>query len=250
MIRRIIPILLLREDSLVKTKQFKDPVYIGDPLNAIKIFNEKLVDEIIVLDTLAAVKKSTIQYDFLKEMAGECFMPLSYGGGVNTIEDIRKVLQTGIEKVIITTAAADNPGFIKEASERFGSSTIVVGIDYKRDILGRIRVMVKGGTKSAGTDPITFARMAEDQGAGEIVLQSIDRDGTQNGYDLDMLEKILIEVNIPVIVSGGAGKLQHLKEAIHLGASAVAAGSLFVFRGTREAIIISYPRQEDDRYYR
>jgi len=245
MIKRIIPILLLQEDSLVKTKNFRDPVYIGDPLNAIKIFNDKQVDEIIVLDTLATVKGTPIQYDLLREMAGECFMPLSYGGGITSLEDIKKLLQTGIEKVVITTAMAEHPLMVKAAAERFGSSTIIAGIDYKKDLLGRPRVMIHGGTKHTGKDPVAYAQWAEEMGAGEIMLQSIDKEGTQSGYDLDLLKKVLESVQLPVIVSGGAGSLLHLREAIQSGATAVAAGSLFVFRVSREAKMISYPRPEE-----
>jgi len=245
MLKRVIPILLLEHENLVKTKKFKDPKYIGDPINAIKIFNEKLVDEILVMDILATSKGSPIQYGLLREMAGECFMPLCYGGGVRDITSIRKILQAGIERVAITTALHTDPTFVREAIKIFGSSTIVAGIDYKKDIIGRNRVYISSGNEKTSKDPVSFAGELAEIGVGEILLHNIEREGTYGGYDLDMLEKVLKKADIPVMILGGAKDLDDIKAAFTLGAGGAVAGNLFVFRGNRDAILINYPKYEE-----
>lgn len=243
---RVIPVLLLKNSGLVKTVQFKNPVYIGDPINAVKIFNDKEVDELIFLDITAGPVNKTPPFRLLADIASECFMPLCYGGGINSIDEIREVLNLGIEKVSINTFAAKNPGFIREASEKFGSSTIVVSIDVKKNFFGKYEVYSNSGKINTKMDPVKFAVEMNKYGAGELLLNSIDCDGIMNGYDVELLKKVTGEVDIPVVACGGAGNLQHFKSAIQQGgASAVAAGSMFVFHGPRKGILISYPSQQN-----
>lgn len=243
---RIIPSLLLRGRGLVKTVKFVDPKYVGDPVNAVRIFNEKEVDELLLLDVGATKTGKPPQFDLIAEIAQECFMPLAYGGGVRDCESMSKLFNLGIEKVAINSAAAENPGLVREASQAFGSQSIVVSIDVKRKWLGGYEVYTEGGTKRTGLDPVAFARRMEAQGAGEILINSIDRDGTMLGYDLDLVSSVSHSVGIPVIACGGAGKIRDLSDAIKLGgASASAAGSMFVFQGKHRAVLISYPEYRE-----
>lgn len=239
---RIIPILLLKGSGLYKTLKFKDPKYIGDPLNAVKIFNEKEVDELIVLDITAGLENRKPNYDLLYQMAGECFMPLGYGGGVSTVEEIRKLISLGIEKVSINSNAV-NLDFIKEAAEVFGSSTIVVSMDVKKNFFGKYEVYTKSGTQNTKMDAVKFSTEINKAGAGELLINSIDKDGTMQGYDLELIKSISVEIGIPVIACGGAGQINHFKQAINAGASAIAAGSMFLFHGKHRAVLISYPEQ-------
>ncbi|MDQ3190552.1 MAG: AglZ/HisF2 family acetamidino modification protein [Bacteroidota bacterium] len=239
---RIIPVLLLKNGGLVKTTKFKDPKYIGDPINAVKIFNEKEADELMFLDILATSEKKNPQLGFLEKIAGECFMPLSYGGGIRSLEIIKEILKVGIEKVVINTFAIENPQFIQSATEKYGTSTIAVSIDVKKNFWGKNEIWVNGGKKNSGKDPVQFAIEMDKRGAGELIINSIDRDGTMEGYDLELIKKIACEVNMPVIACGGAGKIEHFNEAINYsGASSVAAGSMFVFHGKHRAVLITYP---------
>ena len=240
---RVIPCLLLRNRGLVKTVKFKDPAYVGDPLNAVKIFNEKEVDEIIVLDTLASVDAGAPpQFDLISDIASQCFMPLAYGGGVRTLDDIHRLMTLGVEKVSINTAAIERPQFINDAAERFATSTIIVAIDYRRELFGKLRVYTRGGKRRTGRELADFAREAAERGAGELLINSIDRDGTMNGYDLDTLRRVTESVGVPVIACGGAGQLGHFAAAVKKGGvSAVAAGSMFVFHGKHRAVLINYP---------
>lgn len=245
-ITRVIPVLLLKNAGLVKTTQFKDPKYIGDPLNAVKIFNEKEVDELIFLDILATPEKKKIPLQFLEQVAQECFMPLAYGGGIKTVDEIREILKVGVEKVIINTQAVENKDFIREAVERHGSSTICVSIDVRKNFWGKYEVFTHGGRINTKLDPIKFAIEMDQSGAGELMINSIDRDGTMKGYDCDLIKKVTNEVGMPVIACGGAGTINDFAEAVNeAGASAVAAGSMFVFHGKHRAVLISYPDQMD-----
>jgi cyclase len=240
---RVIPVLLLKNAGLVKTQKFKNPKYVGDPINAIKILNEKEVDELIFLDITASKEHKKPNLKLLNEIATECFMPLCYGGGIKTIEDIKNIISCGVEKVSLNTIAIENPDFVKSASDIFGSSTIVVSIDVKKNFWGKKIIYSYSGTKSTGLDPISFAVEMQKKGAGELLINSIDKDGMMNGYDYELIKQISKEVDIPVIACGGAGELKHLKEAINAGASAVAAGSMFVFHGKHRAVLINYPSQ-------
>lgn len=239
---RCIPVLLLQNAALVKTVQFQNPKYIGDPLNAVRIFNEKEVDELVFLDLDASVKGTSIPFQLLEEISEECFMPLSYGGGIKTIEDIRRVIQIGIEKVIIGTEAAENPGFVKQAAAEFGSSTICVSLDIQKNA-SAYHLYTRSGTKLMQADPVEYAQKLEELGVGELLIHSIDREGMRNGYDLDLIRTIRNAVKIPIIASGGAGTLDDLCQGVEAGASAVAAGSMFVFHGRHQAVLISYPDQ-------
>ncbi|MGQ0829489.1 MAG: AglZ/HisF2 family acetamidino modification protein [Bacteroidota bacterium] len=239
---RIIPVLLLKGTGLYKTVKFKEPKYIGDPLNAVKIFNEKEVDELIVLDITSGIENRKPNYDMLYQLAGECFMPLGYGGAVSSVEEIRKLISLGIEKISINSNAV-NIDFIKEAADVFGSSTLVVSMDVKKNFWGKYEVYIKSGTHNTKMEAAKFAVEINKAGAGELLINSIDRDGMMQGYDLDLVKSISGEIDIPLIACGGAGEIDHFKQAINAGASAVAAGSMFVLHGKHRAVLISYPEQ-------
>jgi imidazole glycerol-phosphate synthase subunit HisF len=243
---RVIPVLLLRNLGLVKSIKFKDYKYIGDPINAVRIFNDLRADELVFLDINASKEKRKISLDFVRKVGDECNMPFSVGGGIRTIEDIREVLMSGAEKVVINTAAVEDPEFIRQASEEFGSSTIVVCIDVRKKFFGDNIVCIYSGSKSTTYDPADYARLMAEKGAGEILIQSISNDGMMQGYDLNLISEISNAVTIPVIACSGAGNIQDLKQAIVMGnASAVAAGSLFVYFGPRRAVLINYPNKEE-----
>jgi len=246
--KRIIPVLLLRGNGFVKTQNFKNPVYLGDCFNTVRLFNEKEVDELMILDITATPEKKSINIGLLRELASECFMPLSYGGGIRSLDDMRQLFKAGFEKVSLNTEAARNPTIIRDASREFGEQSIIVSIDMRRKMFGGYEVYVNGGRKGTGTDPVTAAKRAVDFGAGEILLNSIDRDGNMNGFDLGIIRMVADAVPVPLIACGGAGSLNHFREAIHEGgASAVAAGSFFVFTGKHRAVLITYPSQNDAR---
>jgi len=247
-IPRVIPCLLLKNKGLVKTLKFKQPKYLGDPINIVRIFNDKEVDELVLLDITATVDGRGPQFELLRNLTSECFMPLAYGGGIRTMDDVRTLLSIGIEKVILNTAAVENPGLIRMAADYAGSQAVVVSIDVKQDRLGRSEVFARSGQKATGLDPTLHARTAEAHGAGELLLNSIDRDGVMGGYHIELTRRIADAVGIPVVACGGAGKIQDLADVIHLGgASAAAAGSLFVFHGPLRGVLISYPSREELR---
>jgi len=239
---RVIPILLLKELGLVKSIQFKDHRYIGDPINAVKIFNDLKADELVFLDILASKEKRTISLDFVRNVGDEANMPFAIGGGIHTIQQIKEIINAGAEKVIINSYAAENPYFVKQASDEFGSSTIVISIDVKKKILGKKQVYTLGGRKATGIDPREFSKLMEDKGAGEIIINSIEKDGLMTGYDFDLVKKVSQAVKIPVVAAGGAGNYQDFERAINKSyASAVSAGSMFVYHGPRKAVLINYP---------
>lgn len=243
---RVIPVLLIQKGGLVKSVKFKHHKYVGDPINAVKIFNDKEVDEIIILDISATTEKRGPNLEQIKEMTSEAFMPLGYGGGITTLKEIELLIAAGVEKVIINSAAVANPKLISEAAKYTGSQSIVVSMDIKKNIWGKYKVYVKSGTENTNLDPVDYAKQCEHNGAGEIFLNSIDKDGTYEGYDLALLQKISFAVTIPVIACGGAGSVNDFSEAIKKGhASAVAAGSFFVFQRPHNAVLISYPSQEE-----
>ncbi|OQX21576.1 MAG: imidazole glycerol phosphate synthase subunit HisF [Candidatus Altiarchaeales archaeon A3] len=243
---RVIPVLLLRNKGLLKTVEFKEGKYIGDPINAVKIFNEKEVDELIFLDITASKEQREPNFEVIRDIATECFMPFGYGGGIKTIQHIKKLFSLGVEKAVINSYAIENPSFIKEASDFFGSQSIVVSIDVKKSLMGKYKVYNCSKNKLTDLDPVEFSIKMESLGCGEIFLNSVDRDGTMKGYDIDLIKKVTNEVNIPVIACGGAGKLEDFRDAVKQGnASAVAAGSLFVFHGKYKAVLINYPSQEE-----
>ncbi|HXT16703.1 MAG TPA: AglZ/HisF2 family acetamidino modification protein [Gemmatimonadaceae bacterium] len=238
---RVIPTLLLHRGGLVKTERFRKPKYVGDPINAARIFNEKEVDELVVLDIGATVEGREPDMRRIEELAGECFMPLAYGGGIRTLEQVGRILTVGIEKVVLNSVLASNPAVVSEASRMAGSQSVVVSIDARRRWWGAYRTYTRGGRTSTGLHPVEAAKRAEDLGAGEILLTSIDREGTYRGYDLELIAAVSSAVTIPVVACGGARQIDDLAAAIGAGASASAAGSLFVFNGPHRAVLISFP---------
>jgi len=243
---RVIPTLLLRGAGLVKTIRFRDPVYVGDPINAIRIFNDKEVDELVLLDITASRGNKGPAFSTIEKIANECFMPVAYGGGISSMDEIRKVLSAGIEKVVINTAALMNPKFVRDAVKEFGSQAIVVSVDVKRTWRGRYEVYGDGGVRPTGHEPVLFARQMQDLGAGEILLTAIDRDGTMKGYDIELIARVTSTLSIPVIACGGAGAIADFGQAAEQGgAAAVAAGAMFVFHGRHRAVLITYPSQAE-----
>lgn len=238
---RVIPCLLLHGQGLVKTVRFKQPSYVGDPINAVRIFNEREVDELAFLDITATRERREPPFDTVRDIAGECFMPVCYGGGIRTVEHARRLFALGIEKVLINTAAEELPALVTDTADAFGSQSVMVGVDVRCDWLGRPRVYTRGGSRNTGRDPIEYAREMAERGAGEIFLNAIDRDGTMAGFDLELVTAVSCAVSIPLIACGGAGSVADLSAAVAAGASAVAAGSLFVFTGPRRAVLINYP---------
>jgi len=243
---RIIPVLLLYNLGLVKSVKFKNYRYIGDPINAVKIFNDKKADELVFFDINASKENRLISLDFVKKVGDEANMPFAVGGGIKTIKDIRDILENGAEKIIINTKALENPEFIKEASDAFGSSTIVVCLDVKKNIFGSYQLVCRNAEKKTKEDFIKFAQRIEEYGAGEIIVQSVDRDGTYLGFDIGIIKKISEAVSVPVVALGGARNYNDFNIAVKKGlASAVAAGSLFVYHGPLRAVLISYPTKNE-----
>ncbi len=249
---RLIPCLLLKGKGLVKGIKFKDHTYVGDPINAIRIFNETAVDELIFRDSPATAERRTPPLDLIQTIADQCLMPFAVGGGITTVQQARDILSRGAEKVCINTATVENPEIISQVSETFGTQAVVVSIDFKRNWRGRNETQIRCGSKSVKRHPVDFAQEAESLGAGEILLNAIDRDGTQAGYDIDMIQQVAQVVTVPVIACGGAGRNEDFIDALKDGhASAVAAGSLFVFHGRRRAVLINFPSKTDrERIYK
>lgn len=241
---RVIPCLLLKNEGLVKSVKFKNPTYVGDPINAVKIFNDKEVDELLFIDIEATKKGREPNYDLISRISGEAFMPFGYGGGITRVEQVQKLTRLGVEKVAINAYARKNPDFITQAAEVAGSSSVVAAIDVKKDLLGRYRVYDYTQQKTTSLDPIEFAQLMEHKGAGEIFFNSVDRDGTFSGYDTELIKKVAQALTVPVVASGGAGSIMHFADAVKSGASAVAAGSFFIFYGPHRAVLITYPEKQ------
>ncbi len=243
---RVIPALLLKGQGLVKTVKFKEPKYLGDPINIVRIFNDKEVDELVLLDITATPEKRGPQFDLLKNIASEAFIPLAYGGGIRSMDDVRKLLSLGIEKLIMNTSAVETPSLVREVADHAGSQAAVVSMDVKKGLLGKYEVLTHCGQKKTGLDPVKHAVEMERMGVGEILINSIDRDGTMQGYDLELVRKVADAVRVPVVACGGAGNLTHVSEVIKQGhASAAAAGSIFVFQGPLRGVLISYPTPKE-----
>ena len=239
---RIIPCLLLRGNGLVKTRKFKNPVYVGDPVNAVRIFSEKEVDELVILDIDASREGREPNYELITEIAGECFMPVAYGGGIRSLTQVRKLIRCGIEKVVINSISVKSTEVIREASTIFGNQAVVGAIDVRKTLLGGYRVVTNSATQDTKLKPEEHAMSLVNAGAGEIFLNSVDCDGEMQGYDLKLLKTVSLAVNVPIVACGGAGSLEHLRQAIKVGgASAAAAGSMFVFHGKHRAVLINYP---------
>ncbi|NDC62015.1 MAG: imidazole glycerol phosphate synthase cyclase subunit, partial [Betaproteobacteria bacterium] len=242
---RIIPCLLVHQGGLVKTQAFKDPKYVGDPINAVRIFNEKEADELMVLDIDATVRKAEPDFGLIAKLAAECRMPLCYGGGVTTAEQAARIVDMGIEKVAVSAAAINNPSLLTEMATAVGRQSVVAVLDVRK----RSGLFAKGyevcthnGKTTHKLDPLALAKQLQDAGAGEIVVNSVDRDGQMQGYDLDLALQFKQALKVPVTFLGGAGSLDHLAELISkLGVVGAAAGSLFVFKGKYRAVLINYP---------
>ncbi len=237
---RVIPVLLLRGGGLVKTQQFRDPRYIGDAINAVSIFSEKMVDELVLLDIDATRTGRAPNVELVQNIASEAFIPLCYGGGVTTLDHFEHLLKAGVEKVSVNSAFGEDVRLIESAALRYGSQSVVVGMDVQRKGSG-YEVKTRGGAKRVSADPVAWARRAEAAGAGEIMLQSIDRDGMGGGYDLELVELVSTAVNVPVVALGGAASVEDLKSADRSGAAAAAAGSMFVFFGRLRGVLINTP---------
>jgi cyclase len=242
---RIIPVVLIDEHGqAVKSIKFRKRNYLGDPVNMVNIFNEFRIDELVLLDISASNRNRLISLDLLADIATEAKMPFSVGGGISSLNDIREILSTGAEKVVIGTAALERPEFVREAASQFGSSSIVVCIDVKKSILGSRLVRTRAGQRKIGLNPLEAASLMEEMGAGEIIIQSMDHDGVMGGYDLILTEAIADAVGVPVIALGGAGKLEHMKDAYaSTNVSALASGSLFCFQNSERGVLVNYPNK-------
>ena len=242
---RIIPCLLIHKKGLVKTVKFKDGKYVGDPINAVRIFNEKEVDELIVLDIDATVKAKEPDYATIEKLAAECNMPLCYGGGIKSVEQAQKIFSLGVEKIAISSSAIENPNFISELAQQVGSQSVVVVLDVKKKLFGGYELVTHNAEKKRGIDPEKFAKKAQDLGAGEIVINSVDNDGLMKGYDFALIDKVKSNLTIPVTILGGAGSIDDLKNAIdRYKIIGISAGSLFVFKGKYRAVLINYPPKD------
>ena len=243
---RVIPTLLLCNAGLVKGSRFKHHKYVGDPINAVKIFNEKEVDELVFLDIAAGEAKTGPNFDLIEDIASEAFIPFAYGGGISQISEIDRLFRSGVEKVVMNTSAVRRPELITKAAGAYGSQSIVVSIDVRKTLFGNYEVYIDGGKTKTNLSPADFAQKVEALGAGEVILCSIDREGTGKGYDCQLLKQVVDAVNIPVVASGGAGNLQHFAEAVDKGGvGAVSAGDMFTFHGRHKAVLITYPKYED-----
>lgn len=239
---RVIPVLLLKNGGLVKGEKFKKHKYVGDPINAVRIFNEKEVDELVFIDISATAEKCEPDYDLIEDMATEAFMPIAYGGGITRVEQVERLFRSGVEKVIINSAFSTDSELITRCSRIAGSQSIVVSIDVKKNILGRYEVVSHNATKKIGMDVVAYAKRAQDMGAGELILTAVDREGTGKGFDTDLIAKVTGAVTIPVVVQGGASSLTDFRDAVIIGkASAVAAGDFFTFHGKHKAVLLTYP---------
>lgn len=243
---RIIPSLLLQDNGLVKTVNFKNPKYVGDPINAVRIFNEKEVDELAIFDIDATAKGLEPNYSLIERIANQSRMPLCYGGGVKTLEQAQKIFGLGIEKIALSSAVLQNPQLITQIAERVGSQSVIVVLDVKKKLFGGYEVYTHNGKKATGINPFKFVEEAQKLGAGEIVINSIDQDGVMKGYDMALIDKVREKISLPLTVLGGAGSLNDVKQVIDKhGIIGVAAGSLFVFKGVYKAVLINYPTFEE-----
>ena len=244
--KRIIPCLLMGTSGLVKTRKFDKPKYLGDAVNTVRIFNDKQADEIILLDIIAGKARQPIRYSIVEEIVSQAFMPVCYGGGVTTFDEVRKLLRLGVEKIALCTAALENPKLISEAAAAFGNQAVVGVVEVsKKGLFGGREASIHGGTKKSGLSPLDAARRMVDAGAGEIMINHAERDGEMEGYDLELANSICAAVNVPVIACGGCGSLDHIRELFaQTAVSAAAAGSLFVFHGPHRAVLINYPQPQ------
>jgi len=242
---RVIPVLLLKGQGLVKTKQFDKSQYIGDPINAVRIFNDLEVDELVFLDILATRENRTISPDMVKQIGDEAYMPFAVGGGIKSTADALALINAGAEKIILNSSFINNPELVAELASLIGNQSVVVSLDIKKNWLGKYQAYTKAGSQKVNESILDLVCKAERLGAGELIINSITHDGMMQGYDLELIEQISSAVNIPVVACGGAGNLRHLREATDAGAHAVASGSLFVYHGARNAVLLNYPEKKE-----
>ena len=242
---RVIPVLLIQKGGLVKSVRFKNYQYIGDPINTVKIFNDKEVDEIVILDISATGERRPPDMQLVRDLAGEAFMPLAYGGGITSVEQVKELIYNGVEKIIINSAAFATPNLIQQAAKWAGSQSVVVSVDTKKNTWGTYKVYTQNATINQGIHPVEFVKRMESEGAGELLLQDISRDGTFSGYALDLINEISGAVKIPVVACSGAASLPDFAGAVKAGAAAVAAGSMFVLQRPHRAVLINYPSQQE-----
>lgn len=242
---RVIPVLLLAQSGIVKTERFARSRYLGDPINAVKIFNEKMADELILLD-IDATAKGRVDFDRLEDIVSEAFMPIAYGGGVTSIGQCVELFKRGVEKVVINTAACEQPRLVTEAAQRFGSQSVVISVDTRHNLWKQRKVYLRGGKKETKFSPVEWATKSEELGAGEIFLTSMEREGTFEGYDIELLHSVCSAVDVPVIANGGAASISDFEQAVvRGGCSAVAASSMFVFAAKGQGVLISYPSESE-----
>lgn len=246
---RIIPCLLIHDNGLVKTAQFKNPKYVGDPINAVRIFNEKEADELMVIDIDATRLDKEPDYKLIEKLAAECRMPLCYGGGLKTADQAQRIFSLGVEKIAVSSAAVESPSIISDMADRVGCQSVVAVLDVKKKFLGSYEVFTHNAQRSTGLNPFEFAAKLEKMGAGEIVVNTIDQDGMMNGYDMKLVEKMRNAISVPLTILGGAGSLEHIGQLLKkYGVIGASAGSLFVFKGVYKAVLINYPNwQEKDK---
>lgn len=245
---RVIPVLLLRKKGLYKTTKFKDPRYIGDPINSVRIFNEKEVDEIAFIDITATPEGKGPDFEVLEDIAGEAFMPMSYGGGITSFEQVKRIMGLGFEKVIFNAASFTQPDLLRQTAEVYGAQAVVVALDVKKTLFGKYELYSHSGAKKHPVALLDHLKRVQGYGAGEILINNIDRDGVMGGYDLNLIKTVTAACSVPVIACGGAGSLDDLVAgATQGGASAVAAGSMFVYKGVHRAVLINYPERRDLR---
>ena len=248
LVNRLIPVLLLQDQGLYKTVKFKKPVYVGDPRNAVKIFNEKEVDELCLLDIGASKESKEPDFDFIGELTNECFMPIAYGGGITSLDHIKRLFSLGVEKVVLNSVLFTQPDLVRDAAQIYGNQSIVASVDVKRTLFKKLEVRSVGGTKKENVDLPEFLKHLVSLGAGEVIINSIDKDGTMGGMDTDLIKLVADQLDIPVVACGGVGALEHIREGITTGgASAIGAGSFFVFHGKHRAVLITYPPRKEVR---
>jgi cyclase len=236
----------MQDGGLVKGEKFKNHKYVGDPINAVRIFNEKEVDELAFIDISATVNGREPDYSLIEDIATEAFMPMAYGGGIQRVDQVERLFRLGVEKVIINTAFSENPTFITDCSRIVGSQSIVVSVDFKKSLLGKYEVWSHNASKKTGEHPVNYAKRAASLGAGEIILTSVDREGTGGSLDLDLIGQVTQALDIPVIAQGGVGSLADIKACVlNAGASGVAAGSFFTFHGKHRAVLLTYPAYQE-----
>lgn len=239
---RVIPVLLLKNGDLVKTTRFANPAYVGDPINAVRIFNEKRVDELVLLDIAATSTRAGNDEALLEDIASEAFMPVAVGGGVSSVDQVERILKLGAEKVVVNSAAFDSPLLVTSIADRFGSQSVVVSMDVRRKLIGSYRVYTHGARESIGMEPAAYARRMANAGAGELLVTAVDREGTGTGYDLPLIRMVADAVDVPVIANGGASSVGDFVAAVQDGhASAVAASSMFIYQGKHRAVLINFP---------